>query len=796
MANFDLEISGAHKRTTQGHVDWYYGSGLNAWATLAAAKLAIPDSLRSGLTVGVIESGRIVEYIWHPENISDAGLVLKEIDIVLEVSSRVVVPQTELQGFADSVDHNLLKLADTGVDSSYTFSVIEGGTTFTSGVVQGEINSDEGYFHRHYTGASGVTVGDLTASSTFVYIDKNLVLQQQTSIPTEQDWSRKIFIARISVDTDTNLIIGFEYLCNPIGHYGSTVRTLWKYLVASGVPFKIGMEITGHPSDLGFNIAAGTMMEYGGTGNIHSPHEVPFSLVNNVSFTIVYRDSVGATVTSLPLVWDNANTITALGSTTCVGHRIYRFSNGELVLAPGQGNYANIVLCKAGAKIEDFVLNPRLKNAVFLGWWLIEETATGTSGTVDAEFVEYTIGIQGGSSSGLSGAVLRGNNLSDLLDSQSSINNVTAVSAATAEHVLTKDTATGNAIWKTASGFSVSGATDNGLITYDSAGGGVVESKLSFNGSNLKIDTPGSALILGNVTNTYGIIRELGTGGLFISGDKSSTNTALQIRGLAQTDTGINPVIEINVGQGSTSSLVNRPALRITNGIASIDILAEVAANGNWDYQGNNLLNLSRLQFHGITTTERDALTPVAGDVTYDTTINKFQAYENGLWKNLVTNAAIIGSTEIGFGDANGGIKSISTFIYSEGLGAMTMRGSVPAFRLSQSTVFDSITKFWEVIATGAAGNDLAFKLVNNGTTTYMTMNRATLDINFHGKDFLDVGFIEGSEQPADPANPVEGRYRLWQSNGVGTGDDGDIMMKITAGGVTKTVTLVDFSVA
>ena len=34
----------------------------------------------------------------------------------------------------------------------------------------------------------------------------------------------------------------------------------------------------------------------------------------------------------------------------------------------------------------------------------------------------------------------------------------------------------------------------------------------------------------------------------------------------------------------------------------------------------------------------------------------------------------------------------------------------------------------------------------------------------------------------------------IWMSNGNGTGDDGDILIKITAGGSTKTVTLVDFS--
>jgi len=48
----------------------------------------------------------------------------------------------------------------------------------------------------------------------------------------------------------------------------------------------------------------------------------------------------------------------------------------------------------------------------------------------------------------------------------------------------------------------------------------------------------------------------------------------------------------------------------------------------------------------------------------------------------------------------------------------------------------------------------------------------------------------------ADPSDPAEGKNVKWQSDGTGTGDDGDIMMKITAGGSTKTVTLVDFSAA
>lgn len=49
-------------------------------------------------------------------------------------------------------------------------------------------------------------------------------------------------------------------------------------------------------------------------------------------------------------------------------------------------------------------------------------------------------------------------------------------------------------------------------------------------------------------------------------------------------------------------------------------------------------------------------------------------------------------------------------------------------------------------------------------------------------------------ESDSDPTAPSEGNSVIWQSDGTGSGDDGDIMMKITAGGTTKTTTLVDFS--
>ena len=354
-------------------------------------------------------------------------------NITLDDTNLIVNDTTNLQTYLEGVDHSILKDRGTGVASSYVSSVVVGGTTFAQPVVHGEINSDQGFFHIDYAGATGITVADLSSASTYVYIDNANALQQQITEPTRQDWSRKLFTMRIAVDLSTNLIIGFEYLNNPSGNYSNSMRDIYSYLIAQGVPFKKDQLITGRAGDLGFDVSAGTLMEFGGTGDINNANIKSFNAVSNATFFLATRTAFDAgTNTALPKNWDNAGTLTALGSTTVVGHRLYRFSNGNLVMQYGQGNYANMDLAKTGAVLEDYVLNPILKNATFFGWWFIQSTATNTGGTTLTSFVEYTLGITGGSSSGLSGALLKGNNLSDLLDATTARTNLGAEAAGTA----------------------------------------------------------------------------------------------------------------------------------------------------------------------------------------------------------------------------------------------------------------------------------------------------------------------------------------------------------------------------
>jgi hypothetical protein len=356
--------------------------------------------------------------------VSGASPVLAIANMTLDDTELVVADTTNLQTFANLTDKAVTRARGTGVATSYVSTVAVGGTTFAQPAIEGEITSDEGYFEISYAGATGITVADLNATSTWVYIDKNSALQQQTTTPTREDRTRKAFTMRIGVNTSTNQIIDFEYDNNPIGHYANSMRDLYEFLLVQGVPFKKDQLVTGRTDNLGFDVSAGELLEFGGTGDINNPNIKSFDAVANTAYNWMSRTALVSSQTNLLKIWDNAGTFTVLGSTTCVAHRLYRFSSGNFAIQAGQGNYANMTLAKAGAKLEEYVLNPALKDATFFGWWLIEETATATSGTVDAEFVEYTLGVQGGSSSGLSGALLVGNNLSDLLDTSVARSNI------------------------------------------------------------------------------------------------------------------------------------------------------------------------------------------------------------------------------------------------------------------------------------------------------------------------------------------------------------------------------------
>lgn len=83
----------------------------------------------------------------------------------------------------------------------------------------------------------------------------------------------------------------------------------------------------------------------------------------------------------------------------------------------------------------------------------------------------------------------------------------------------------------------------------------------------------------------------------------------------------------------------------------------------------------------------------------------------------------------------------------------------------------------------------IGYNATGNGSNT-ITLGNTSIIANYF------EGAIYFTELSADPTAPAEGQAVIWMSDGTDSGDDGDIMMKVKAGGSTKTITLVDFSAA
>ena len=87
----------------------------------------------------------------------------------------------------------------------------------------------------------------------------------------------------------------------------------------------------------------------------------------------------------------------------------------------------------------------------------------------------------------------------------------------------------------------------------------------------------------------------------------------------------------------------------------------------------------------------------------------------------------------------------------------------------------------------------------SRGGTALMTIkNSGNVGIGTMAPDTLlhNAGAYTQESLSSDPADPDAGNSVQWVSDGTGSGDAGDVLLKVNVGGTTKVITLIDYSVA
>ena len=249
---------------------------------------------------------------------------------------------------------------------------------------------------------------------------------------------------------------------------------------------------------------------------------------------------------------------------------------------------------------------------------------------------------------------------------QAAIDALSAVSGATNEHVLTKDTGTGNAVWKVTTavggdekvGIDAAAASDYiGAANSD----GVLRTgnSMSYADGGNFITLDAIQDIRTSATPTWAgiIIADGGTigqaAGPLLTFD--DTGNTLTISG-CDVGIGITPTkkFQVNVGTDLNvrfESFGSEMTIQAVNDAASVNIPLRIYAT-ELNLMGGNVgigtlspaasaaLDITSttgaLLVPRMTTTQRNALTPVDGMIFYNTTTGKFEGREGGAWANII----------------------------------------------------------------------------------------------------------------------------------------------------------------
>ena len=119
-------------------------------------------------------------------------------------------------------------------------------------------------------------------------------------------------------------------------------------------------------------------------------------------------------------------------------------------------------------------------------------------------------------------------------------------------------------------------------------------------------------------------------------------------------------------------------------------------------------------------------------------------------------------------------------------------------------SAYNTNTQLWYLGNVSGSDNNIGFINRQDADIHFLTNNTLKMVIKAAGNVGIRTatphypltvgGGIGGLEKSADPAEPAEGEFVIWMSDGTGKGDDGDVLIASKAGAAIKWATLFDHS--
>lgn len=344
------------------------------------------------------------------DNALVAGQPIDADDVQIDNGSFEVLVNSNTQTLMKEIDTNLERTQGTevkGGTGAVTFTV--GETTFNVAATQGQIKDETGYYPIDFAGEVNISVSNPSVTNTWVYIDKNSTVQQQNTKPTCAEFRSKLFLTRLGSIGGT--LAAQEETSNPSGQYTNSLRDYLSYITSP----KRGLNISGN-TDLTFTVAAGSIFELGiqNATNSDNPNETMFDVVNPAPFLRFTRDSVTpGFVTDINVTeYDNNGVLTTLTNNRFKIITVYKFSSGNQAIQEGQEQYSTLDSAQEAIFTRSYVNNPSLVGGTRIGWIIVQKNATDLTDISTSRIIQDTGNTN--SSTGVSGALLASNNLSDL----------------------------------------------------------------------------------------------------------------------------------------------------------------------------------------------------------------------------------------------------------------------------------------------------------------------------------------------------------------------------------------------